>query len=265
MIGDGLELAAALYLAAGIASWAAVLGGSRAVRRTAVALLALGAAAQAVAYVAFHRAEPPPPLTGLPSAISLAAWAAVIFVLVLVARARLIALAGLVAPLAFVGTFYAALRLPHAAAAPLTGASGSWPHLHVLLASAGLALLGVACVAGGLFLVADRSLKAHRPPHAGLRWPSLEALDRVNRMALGLGFLCITLGVVTGLLWNGSAGGRAFTGSPHEVANLLAWLLYAGLTVARFGARQRARGAALSSVAGFAVLFVAVIGVGLLA
>lgn len=263
MIGDGLELAAGLYLVAGVAAWLGVLMEWSPVGRSAIALLALGAGVQGLAYVAWHQGAAPPPLTDLPAAVSLMAWAAVLFVLVFLARARLLALAGVVAPAAFLGTFFGALRLPHASAAPLTG-GGSWPHLHVVLSSVGLALLGVACLAGLIFLASDRRLKARRPLRHGLRLPSLEALDRVNRVALGVGFLLLSLGVVTGLLWNGSARGVAWTGSAHEVACVVAWGVYALLAGARFAAHQRARGAAVSAVAGFAVLFVAVIGVGLL-
>ena len=104
----------------------------------------------------------------------------------------------LVAPLAFVSVFFAALRLPVAAPASF-GGSGSWPHAHVLLASAGLAFLGLSGLAGVLFLNEHRRLKAKRPVRVPL--PSLEALDRVNRLSLAAGFPLLTLGVLTGMLW----------------------------------------------------------------
>ena len=58
----------------------------------------------------------------------------------------------LVAPLAFLGVFYESFAL-YATAPAVAADAGSWPHLHVILASAGLALLGVAGLAGVLFLV----------------------------------------------------------------------------------------------------------------
>jgi ABC-type uncharacterized transport system permease subunit len=133
----------------------------------------------------------------------------------------------------------------------------------VLLASTGLALLGVACVAGLLFLLIDRSLKRHKRMRR--HWPSLEALDRVNRVALAVGFLLLTLGVATGMLWVESESGRPWTGAPHETWSVLAWAIYGALVAVRFGAHQRGRGAALSAIAAFAFLFFAVIGVSLLA
>jgi ABC-type uncharacterized transport system permease subunit len=144
-------------------------------------------------------------------------------------------------------------------------ASGSWPHAHVLLASAGLAILGLAALAGILYLAEHRRLKSKRPLSSGLRLPSLEALDRSNLAALAVGFPLLTLGVITGMMWNQAENGRLWTTSPHAVACVMAWAVYAVLAVARFGSGQGARQAALAAVCGFAVLFVAVIGVGMIA
>ncbi|MCC6640138.1 MAG: cytochrome c biogenesis protein CcsA [Deltaproteobacteria bacterium] len=263
MTTELLLVAAGLYLAAGLASWMGIALESARSLRAAVVMLAAGAAAHAGAFVGLHLAPRPPPLTDLPAAVSLMALIAVLFVLVLLRRARLAALVALVAPASFVGTFFAALRLPHSEAVPLVGAASSWPHLHILLASTGLALLGVAGVAGCLFLVVDRGLKRHRRVRP--RWPSLEALDRVNRVALTAGFLLLTLGVVTGVLWVESESDRIWTGTAHETWSVLAWMVYAALVTARFAGRQRGRRAAVAAIAGFAFLFFAVIGVSLLA
>jgi ABC-type uncharacterized transport system permease subunit len=265
MITTGLQLTAALYLAAGIAAWLGVLLRAERTARAGVALLAAGALVHTGTFVAFHLEQPPPPLTDLPAAISLMAWASVLFLLVwlvVLRRARLASLVGLVAPAAFVGTFFAALVMPHAPATPLEGVSSSWPHFHVLLASTGLSLLGVACLAGLAFLTVDRALKHHRRVRPS--WPSLEALDRVNRVALALGFLLLTLGVATGMLWVESEYGRPWMGTPHEIGSALAWAIYAVLVTIRFGSRQRGRRAAVAAIAGFAFLFCAVIGVSIL-
>ena len=93
--------------------------------------------------------------------------------------------------------------------------------------------------------------------------PSLEALDRVNRVALVLGFPLLTLGVLTGSLWLDARVGQFFSGSLHEAWTLIAWMIYLGLVSLRFIGHQGARQAAASAVAGFAFLLFAVVGVGL--
>jgi ABC-type transport system involved in cytochrome c biogenesis permease subunit len=95
--------------------------------------------------------------------------------------------------------------------------------------------------------------------------PSLEALDRVNALALAAGFPLLTLGLMTGMLWLRSAQGVLWLGTSHEVWTVIAWAIYAGLATARFVGHQGARQAAASAVAGFGFLLFAVVGIGVLA
>lgn len=263
MIVAGLQIAAALYLAAGLVAWLGVVLAARRASRAASWLLAAGALVHGITFLGFHWEPSPPPLTDLATAISFMAWVAAVALLAFLRRTRLTALVGLVAPAAFVGTFFAALRTPHSPTEPLVGAASSWPHLHVVLSSMGLALLGIACVAAIAFLAVDRALKQRRPVRS--LWPSLEALDRVNRVALALGFLLLSLGVATGMLWVESESHTLWTGTAHETWSVLAWVVYAVLFGVRFAGRQRGRRAAVAAIAGFAFLLFAVVGVGLFA
>lgn len=257
------EATAALYLAAGLAAALGLVLPSSRARRAAVVLLAAGALLHALSFVALHRAPDPPPLTTLPAALSLMVWMAVCFFLVLLRRARMEGLVVWLAPVAFVGIFAASLGIGRGSQDGLAP-SASWSHLHVLLSSAGLALLAVAGLAGLCFVAEHRQLKAKRPLRAGRALPSLEALDRVNRLALGVGFLLLTLGLVTGVLWVRAATGRLWPGTAHASWTLVAWGIYAALVAARFGAHQGARESALAALGGFAFLLFAVVGIGVL-
>jgi ABC-type transport system involved in cytochrome c biogenesis permease subunit len=253
------QLAAAVYL---VAAFAASLGTSvRLPRlgRVAVGLLALAAVLHGLSFATLHSAHPTPPLTDLPVAVSFMAWVGVLAFLVLLRRARIARLAVLVAPAAFAIAFYTALRLPSVGPATFDG-SGSWPHAHVVLASSGLSLLALAALAGLLFLIEHRRLKAKRPARSRLRLPSLEALDRANVTALTVGFPLLTLGVVAGVLWNQTASGEFWRATAHEIASLVAWVVYAVLVAFRVGVNQGSRQAAISTVGGFVLLFFAVIG-----
>jgi ABC-type transport system involved in cytochrome c biogenesis permease subunit len=131
----------------------------------------------------------------------------------------------------------------------------------VLLASAGLALLGIAGLSGLFFLLEHRRLKRKRRVAASYPMPSLEALDRVNVVAIGIGFPLLTLGVVTGALWLMNERGVLWLGTDHETWTLIAWAIYGGLAAARFAGHQAGRQAAASALAGFAFLLFAVVGV----
>ena len=194
------QATAALYLLAGIVAWLGLALGARRLERGSVAILTLGGALHLVAFGTLHTLDPPPPLTDLPIAISFMACVGALFFLLLSQWARLAGLVVVVAPVAFVSAFAASLRMRHAMQVAFVGA-GSWPHAHVLLASAGLACLGLAGLAGLLFLAEHRRLKAKKPLGFRFDLPSLEALDHVNRLSLAVGFPLLTLGVVTGVIW----------------------------------------------------------------
>jgi ABC-type transport system involved in cytochrome c biogenesis permease subunit len=257
------QIAAALYLAAGLVALLGITLSVPRMSRYAAVGLGLGAIVQAVAFGAMHAGESTPPLTNLSMAVSLMAWMAVLFLLLLRWRLRLPALAAVVGPLAFLAVFIAAGNLGPTEQTAVTE-SGSVPHAHVMLGGAGLALLGVAGVAGGFYLVEHRRLKSKRPIVRTFRLPSLEALDQVNRVSLAVGFPLLTLGVITGMAWLLRFHGSAWQGSSHETWTAVAWGLYAGLAAARFAGNQGARQAAASAVVGFAFLLFAVVGVGIL-
>jgi ABC-type transport system involved in cytochrome c biogenesis permease subunit len=256
-------LTAGLYLLASLAAGAGFTLARPAMLRAAVAVLAAGAVAHGAMFMLLHSAASTPPLTDLPSALSFMAWVGTVAFLLLAWRARLAGLVALVAPMSCLGVAAAVFSTPAAIAPPGVPGTGSLPHAHVLLASAGLALLGLAGLAGLSFLVEHRRLKRKRPlaGGAGAGWPSLEALDRTGAFAVAAGFPLLTIGVVTGSLWERSASGAYFSGNPHETFCLIAWAIYGVLAAVRFGARQPAVRCALTSIAGFAFLSIAVLGV----
>lgn len=264
------QTAAALYLAAGLGALLGLALPEERILRGARIGLALGALAQLAALATLHRLDPAPPLTDLDQAVAFTAWVGVLLFLALSFRYRL---PGFVPPLALVaflaafGTTLRAPRLRLGAESRLVEAAeagGSLPHAHVLLASAGLAALGLAGLAGLFFLLEHRALKRRRSLRRRIPLPSLEALDRVSRTALVLGFSLLTVGVVTGALWLQARSGQLWSGTLHETFTVIAWTLYLALVVLRFVGRQGARQAAASSVVGFAFLLFAVLGVGLI-
>lgn len=261
MVIELLHITAALYLLAGFAGVSGIALPRARIGSATRWLLAAGAILHGIAFARIHTLPHPPQLTDLPSAVSLAAWLAVIVSLLLLRRGRLEGLAVLVSPLAFLGVFYESFALYATAPAVATDA-GSWPHLHVILASAGLALFGVAGLAGTLFLVEDRALKAKRAPSLRRGLPSLEALDRVNAVTLAVGFPLLSCGVVAGMLWTRGETGHLFVGGAHAVWSVIAWAIYLALVVARFAAGWRGREAAACAALGFAFLLFVVIGIG---
>jgi ABC-type uncharacterized transport system permease subunit len=256
------QIAAALYLAAGIGSLLGLLLPSPKMSRGGAWGLAVAAVVHSAAFASLHTMNPPPPLTDLVLVLSLAAWMSVLALLALMWWLRLPGLAAAVGPFAFLSVFVTALQLPDAGPAR-AGATGILPHAHVILGAGSLALLGLAGVAGGFFLLEHRRLKSKRSLRIAWSLPSLEALDNVNAVSLSVGFVLLSLGMLTGMAWREKVMGAFWAGGSHELWMVVVWLLYAGLVSLRFLGEQGARQSAASAVAGFAFLLFAVVGVGM--
>jgi len=257
------QLVACLYLAAGICAGVGLGFARPQITRVGFGALGLGWGLHLVGFSLLHTLDPTPPVTDIGRAVSFMAFVGVGAFLLLLRKARIHGLIVLVAPLAFMSEYFGlqSLGAPEVSAIE---ASGGMPHFHVLFGSAGLALLGLAFIAGVLFLAEHRRLKSKRSLARLPALPSLEALDRVNLLALTFGFPLLTLGLVTGALWVEGMHGVPFTWSLHEIGASLGWLVYAVLVVLRFAAHQGARQCATHAVGGFAVLFAGYVGVGLL-
>jgi ABC-type uncharacterized transport system permease subunit len=123
--------------------------------------------------------------------------------------------------------------------------------VHITMAIAGVALFAVAAGGAVIYLLAERNLKAHKKGALMRVGPALETLDLLNRRCIMLGFPIFTAAMVTGGIWvSRLPGAGVFT--PQYAIATVAWLLYAGLLLARVTAGWRGRRAALMTLAGFA-------------
>ncbi len=200
-----------------------------------------------VAYAGAHGALP---LSGLAPALSSLA-----FVVGLLAAALLWltiepSLVLVASPL-FIGPLAIALLSGLGAPPSPDVQQGGWFMLHVALSFLGIALLGVAFVAAALYLAQHRQLKTRRFGAIFQFAPPLEQLDRLNRIALLVGFPVLTVGVA---LAAGSAVGVAVEPDlslAHLIWGSLAWVVLGIIAVARFLGRLTGRRAAYASVSGF--------------
>jgi cytochrome c-type biogenesis protein CcsB len=124
----------------------------------------------------------------------------------------------------------------------------NWLLIHVMTAFLGYASFAVGFGAALLYLVHESC--------PGTRLPALPLLDRLLYRATMLGFLLLTLGILTGAVWAESAWGRYWSWDPKETWSLITWLIYAALLHARLLKGWHGRRIAWLAVLGFlAVIF----------
>lgn len=137
---------------------------------------------------------------------------------------------------------------------------GFWLTSHIATAMLGQATLALAFLGGILYLVQERQLKTKKFGFLYQRLPSLENLDALNYYCINLGFILLTLGMITGSLYAQQTLGSFWRWDPKETLTLTAWLLYAVLLHERLVRGWRGRRAAWLAIVGFLVLWVTFIG-----
>jgi cytochrome c-type biogenesis protein CcsB len=141
--------------------------------------------------------------------------------------------------------------------APLVPALQSWwlpVHAGVSLVAYGF--LALAFCGGLMYLLQEKELKSKRFGYFFSRLPSLDALDQLNSHCLTVGFVFLTLGIITGTLWAHQAWGTYWQWDPKETWSLITWFIYLIQVHQRITVGWRGKRAATMAVLGFcAVLF----------
>lgn len=114
-----------------------------------------------------------------------------------------------------------------------SGASVLLPLVHAVPALVSVVSLAMALIVSAVFLIVDKRLK-RRPAVALLSsGPDLQLLDRLNRQLVQVGFVAISLVVVSGGLWAVSEQKPIFSLDTSVISGLAVWLLLAGILHAR--------------------------------
>jgi cytochrome c-type biogenesis protein CcsB len=174
-------------------------------------------------------------------------------------------------------------------AAPLVPAlRSSWLVMHVSVIMVSYAALLVGSLLSMAVLFTDRGQKlelrsssigsgafrqarlaAEGPAAADLQLTSVslslsEQLDSLSYRTITVGFLLLSIGIVSGAVWANEAWGSWWSWDPKETWALICWLVYAAYLHTRLSRGWQGRRPAMVAVAGFVVICVCYIGVNLL-
>ncbi|MBU1233441.1 MAG: c-type cytochrome biogenesis protein CcsB [Proteobacteria bacterium] len=126
-----------------------------------------------------------------------------------------------------------------------------WLPVHAGVAVIAYGFLALAFIGGIMYLLQERELKSKRFGFFFSRLPSLDALDQLNSHCLTIGFVFLTLGIITGSVWARQAWGTYWQWDPKETWSLITWFLYAAQIHQRLTAGWRGKRAAVMAIVGF--------------
>ncbi len=169
-----------------------------------------------------------------------------------------------VLPIAFLCLAYASLspNISDRIQPLLPALKSNWLIVHVITCFIGYAGFAIAfCLSLMVFLRKD-----NKEGRASMwsKIPDLHSLDDLTHKMVMIGFLFLTVGIITGAVWANSAWGRYWGWDPKETWSLITWFIYATFLHARLMRGWQGRKAAILSIVGFGAVLFTYLGVNLL-
>lgn len=196
------------------------------------------------------------PLVSAYEALSFVAWGIVLAYVVLELRLGQRVFGAFVTPVAFLFQAVASaflLKSPPPGPLPPILQSG-WFEAHVGTALFSYCAFAIAFAAGLMHVLLCHELRLKRLGFFFTRMPPLEVLERINYQAVALGFLFLTVGIGTGVIWSISTPGVVLLDA-KEISAFVVWLLYAANLHTHWRMGWRGQRTAIFSVANFVLLF----------
>ena len=196
------------------------------------------------------------PLSNLYESLIFFAWTITLIYLYIEQRYKFRVIGAFATPLAFLALAYASLspNISDRIQPLLPALKSNWLIAHVVACFIGYAAFAIAFGISIMYLFKKRDTE-----NTGVfleRFPAPNVLEELNHQMVMLGFLFLSVGIITGAVWANSAWGRYWGWDPKETWSLITWFVYATLLHARMMRGWRGRKIAYLSIAGFtAVLF----------
>lgn len=196
------------------------------------------------------------PLSNLYESLIFFAWTITLIYLYIEQRYKFRAIGAFTTPLAFLALAYASLspNISDRIQPLLPALKSNWLIAHVVACFIGYAAFAIAFGISIMYLFKKRDTE-----NTGVfleRFPAPNVLEELNHQMVMLGFLFLSVGIITGAVWANSAWGRYWGWDPKETWSLITWFVYATLLHARMMRGWRGRKIAYLSIFGFgAVLF----------
>jgi cytochrome c-type biogenesis protein CcsB len=206
------------------------------------------------------------PFSNLYESLIFFAWTLIFLYMIVEWRTKNRTFGTFVTPLAFLAMAYASFS-PSISShiQPLIPAlKSNWLISHVITCFFGYAAFGISFGLSIMYLL--KRLDASEKKHIFLKLiPSEEILDELNYQMIVIGFLMLTLGIITGSVWANSAWGSYWSWDPKETWSLITWLIYAAVIHSRMVRGWKGKKIAILSMVGFFCVLFTYLGVNYLA
>ena len=202
------------------------------------------------------------PLANLYESLVFFSWAVLFFYLMIEWKTRSRSPGVFVIPVAF-------LLLAFASIAPgisdrieplIPALQSNWLTIHVLTCFLGYASFTMAFALGIMYLFKGQGDGKEEGPFSSLI-PAADTVEELLYQSVVLGFVLLSLGIMTGSIWAHYAWGFYWSWDPKETWSLITWIVYAVMLHARSVRGWRGKRMAIMSLVGFASVLFTYLGV----
>lgn len=133
-------------------------------------------------------------------------------------------------------------------------------YTHIIISILAGGLMAIAAAQGILLLIQEKHIRQKHPGGFIRALPPMETMDVLMFQMIAVGFLLLTLTLVSGLFFSEQVFGRALQFNHHIVLSIVSWCTFLTLLIGRWRFGWRGRIAAFWTLGGFAVLMLAYFG-----
>jgi cytochrome c-type biogenesis protein CcsB len=204
------------------------------------------------------------PLSNFYESLIFFAWAIILLYLIVEWRTKWRSAGVFVVPIAFLSMAYASFSPNvNSRIQPLIPAlQSNWLISHVISCFLAYAAFAIAFCLGIMYLVKRLDTGNQETTRPFFRFlPETSYLDELIYHNVVLGFILLTLGIVTGSIWAHHAWGSYWSWDPKETWSLITWLIYAVMLHSRNMRGWQGKMMAILAIIGFAAVLFTYLGV----
>jgi ABC-type uncharacterized transport system permease subunit len=235
-----LRTATALYSFGLIYALLSLFGKTTRLFTPAVIAFGAGAVFHIVALVEFRAETGHLPINNFYETSSICAFLIAVLFLLAYTYYRIAILGVCIFPIVFFMTLIGATEFPVSGWIS-SQARSLWLVIHISTVLIGYAALILSAVTSIYYLLQERQLKRKAVRRSANRLPPLATLDRLITQSMNAGFVFITLGTITGVIWAFIDSGTQWIVNPKIGFFLFTWAFYLAMIFLRVSAGWRGR------------------------
>ncbi len=132
--------------------------------------------------------------------------------------------------------------------------------LHIAISLLAYGLLAIAASQSILLLFQEHLLRGHHPGGILRALPPLQSVELLMFQLIGIGFLLLTLTLISGIFFSEEVFGQRFRFNHHIVLSIGGWAVFGVLLLGRWKLGWRGRIASSWTLSGFGLLLLAYFG-----